>query len=152
MQLSRSEILNQFDVWLKSWNEHDLNGVMDFMHENIVFENWNGIVVSGKRNLERAWLPWFTNHGNFKFINEDFFVDEQEQKMTFLWRLEWPSIEKFFKGKHEIRRGIDVLHFLDKKIIKKYTYSKTNIQIGTKQIILGVCDKDFPYNKKVLPK
>ncbi|HEY5367834.1 MAG TPA: hypothetical protein VIJ75_02490, partial [Hanamia sp.] len=51
-------------------------------------------------------------------------------------RLEWPSLEKFFKGKDEIRHGVDVLYFLDDKIIKKYTYSKTNIQIDSRIILL----------------
>ena len=136
MELSRSDIIQKFDLWLLSWNTHDLQGVMELMHEDVVFENWNGTLVSGKSNLERAWLPWFTHHGNFKFINEDLFIDHDAQKITFLWRLEWPSLEKLYKGNQEIRRGVDVLHFLDRKIIKKYTYSKTNIQIGTQNIIL----------------
>jgi hypothetical protein len=143
MKLLRSEIMERFDSWLISWNEHDLKGVMDFMHEEIVFENWNGTVVAGKSNLERAWLPWFAHHGNFKFTNEDLFIDEQEQKMTFLWKLEWPSLEKYYKGNRETRRGVDVLHFLDKKIVKKYSYSKTNIQIGTKPIILSAGEMIF---------
>lgn len=137
MRLSRSEIIQKFELWLLSWNDHDLRGVMDLMHEDVVFENWNGSVVSGKTNLERAWLPWFANHGNFKFVNEDLFIDEQEQKVTFLWQLDWPSNEKFYRGNPEIRRGVDVLYFLNRKIIKKYTYSKTNILIGTKNIMLA---------------
>ena len=136
MNLSKSEILRKFSTWLIAWNEHDLDGVMEFIHEEIVFENWNGVVVSGKNALQKAWLPWFIHHGNFKFINEDIFFDDLEQKMTFLWRLEWPSLEKFFKGKDEIRRGVDILYFLDGKIIKKYTYSKTNIQIDSRIIFL----------------
>lgn len=136
MSLSRAEILTKFNVWLTAWNEHDLEGVMKFMHEEIVFENWNGDVISGKDTLQKAWLPWFIHHGNFKFIKEDIFIDEQEQKMSFAWRLEWPSLEKSFKGNPEIRRGVDVLYFLDEKIIKKYTYSKTIIQIDSIPILL----------------
>ena len=136
MNLSRSEILKKFGAWLSAWNDHDLDGVMKFIHEEIVFENWNGVVVSGKSALQKAWLPWFIHHGNFKFIKEDIFFDDREQKMTFLWRLEWPSVEKNFKGKNEIRRGADILYFSDEKIIKKYTYSKTNIQIDSRIILL----------------
>jgi len=136
MNLSRAEIITQFNVWLNAWDEHNLKGVMEFMHEEIVFENWNGIIISGKSALQKSWTPWFIHHGNFKFINEDIFIDEQEQKMTFQWRLEWPSIEHFFKGKPEIRRGVDILHLQDGKIIKKYTYSKTSIQIDNMPVSL----------------
>ena len=136
MDPSRSEIIEKFNSWLDAWNEHDLEGVMEFIHEDIVFENWNGVVVSGKSALQKAWLPWFIHHGNFKFINEDIFFDELNQKMTFLWRLEWPSVEKFYRGKQEVRRGADILYFLDDKIVKKYTYSKTNLQIDSRIILL----------------
>jgi len=143
MNFSRVDIIRHFNVWLTAWDEHDLDGVMEFLHEDIVFENWNGVVVSGKSALQKSWVPWFIHHGNFKFIKEDIFIDEQEQKMTFQWRLEWPSLEKFFKGKLEIRRGVDVLHFLDGKIIKKYTYSKTSIQIDSRPVSLYAPKNDF---------
>ena len=136
MHLTRVEVENYFNNWLIAWNNHDLEGVLSLIHDDIVFENWNGNVVAGKTALQKAWLPWFFRHGNFKFIKEDIFFDEPEQKMTFLWCLEWPSLEKFFKGKHEIRRGSDILYFLDGKIIKKYTYSKTNLQINSGIILL----------------
>jgi len=128
---SRIEILNHFNVWLESWNHHDLTGVMEFIHEDIVFENWNGIVISGKSALQRAWIPWFLHHGNFQFIKEDVFMDDEERKMTFMWRLEWPSLNKKYLGKPEIRRGLDVLYFHEGKINRKFTYSKTSIQIDS---------------------
>jgi len=136
MQLSRPEILDQFDVWLKSWNEHDLEGVMDFIHENIFFENWNGTGVSGKGLLKKAWERWFDNHGNFKFSAEDVFIDEPQQKIAFSWKLEWPSLEKNYFGEPEIRRGMDILHLENGKIKRKITYSKTLLQINSRSITL----------------
>ena len=136
MNLSRVEILRHFNVWLTAWDEHDLDGVMEFMHEDIVFENWNGAIVSGKSALQKSWAPWFIHHGNFKFIKEDIFIDEQEQKMTFQWRLEWLSFEKKYLGKQEIRRGIDVLHLREGKICKKFSYSKTTVQIDSIPVTL----------------
>ena len=131
MNLSRAEILSQFSIWLKAWNEHDLDGVLKLIHEDILFENWNSDIVSGKNALRRSWTPWFIHHGNFKFIQEDIFFDEQNQKMMFRWRLEWPSIEKKFIKRNEIRRGVDILEFKDGKIYKKISYSKTRIQIDS---------------------
>ena len=134
MRLSRSEILNQFDVWLKSWNEHDLEGVMQFMHEDVFFENWNRSNISGKEPLKTIWKRWFENHGNFKFSTEDLFVDEQQQKIAFSWKLEWPSLEKKYLAHREVRRGMDILQLENGKIRKKITYSKTAVQIDNQSI------------------
>ncbi|SRR6185312_6466512 len=136
MRLSRSEILKHFDAWLKSWNEHDLEGVMQLMHEDVFFENWSGSSVSGKALLKNAWQRWFENHGNFRFSTEDLFIDELEQKIAFSWNLEWPSLEKNYLGQIEIRRGMDILHLENGKIRKKITYSKTVLQIHNQSITL----------------
>ncbi|HEU5364340.1 MAG TPA: nuclear transport factor 2 family protein [Hanamia sp.] len=136
MRLSTSEIINEFDDWLNSWNEHNLDGVMNFLHENIFFENWDGASVSGKSLLKKAWERWFENHGNFRFSTEDLFIDEQEQKIAFSWKLEWPSLERKYPGQNEIRRGMDILHLENGKIRKKITYSKTVIQIDNQFITL----------------
>ncbi len=136
MNLSKSEIILLFKEWIISWNEHNLEEVVKLLHEDIVFENWTGTKITGRNLLRKAWTPWFLNHGNFKFIEEDLFYDESEQKLLFMWRLEWPSVLKKYRGKQEIRRGIDVIHFKEGKIIKKYSYSKTTVQIEGLQISL----------------
>jgi ketosteroid isomerase-like protein len=128
MNLSRADILSRFHVWLMAWNEYDLDGVMEFMHEDIVFENWDGSIISGKQSLARSWALWF-RHRDFQFIQEDLFIDEEAQKIAFTWHLEWPSPEKKYSGKKEIRRGVDILHLLEGKIDKKNTYSKNTLSI-----------------------
>jgi hypothetical protein len=40
------------------------------------------------------------------------------------------------EGKPERRRGVDVMHFRDGLIIKKYTYSKTTLEIGGERVKL----------------
>lgn len=129
MKLSKVEVNSLFHEWLFAWNKHDLEEVMYLFHDDIVFENWTGSTIKGKKSLRRSWTPWFSNHGEFKFIEEDIFFDENEQKMLFRWRLEWPSLLKTYQGKHEVRSGVDILHFLDGKIIQKHSYSKTTILI-----------------------
>ena len=136
INLSREEMQKNFASWLIAWDNYDLEGVLDWMHDDVVFENWDGKVVTGKSDLQKAWLPWFIFNGNFKFYNEDVFIDEEKQKLSFQWRLEWPSPEKNYKGLPEIRRGVDVIHFLQGKIIKKYSFSKTIIQIDNKLVLL----------------
>ena len=51
--------------------------------------------------------------------------------------LEWPSGEKGYEGKREIRRGVDVIHFQDRKIIRKLTYSKTIVKIEGETVRLS---------------
>ena len=136
MNLLRDEIENNFNTWLNAWNNHDLEGVLDFMHADVTFENWNGTLTTGKKNLRNAWTPWFLHHGNFKFILEDFFIDEKEQKMTFAWQLNWPSIERNYAGKKECRRGVDIMQLKEGKIFKKITYSKTVLLLEDKKVQL----------------
>jgi hypothetical protein len=64
------------------------------------------------------------------------FFDEKSQKLLYQWCLKWPSFEKGYTGKPEKRRGIDVIHFKDGKIITKLTYSKTTLEIDGKRVVL----------------
>jgi ketosteroid isomerase-like protein len=129
MSLSRDEIEKALIEWNIAWDNHDLDGVMALFHEDVTFENWTGAKVKGKEALRKAWQPWFENHGDFRFIEEETFIDEKEQRVLYRWLLEWPSFEKAYEGNFEKRRGVDVIHFKDGKIINKLTYSKTTIEI-----------------------
>jgi hypothetical protein len=138
MTLSREAMKKALSEWNKTWDNHDLEGVMQLFHEEVTFENWTGGKAVGKEALRKAWAPWFANHGGFRFIEEDTFMDVEEQKVLYRWRLEWPSPEKGYEGKPEKRRGLDVIHFKDGKIILKLTYSKTTIEIDGQRIPLHV--------------
>ena len=134
MNLSRLEMHAQFDKWLIAWNDHNIEGVMKFIHDDIIFDNWNSQIISGKRNLEKAWGLWFRHHGDFQFFEEGVFIDENEQKMTFTWLLQWPSFEKNYTGKPEKRRGVDILFLKEGKIYRKNTYSKTVVEIDSRKV------------------
>ena len=133
MSLSRDAIKKNLKRWNQAWDNHDLDGVMALFHEEVVFQNWTGASVRGKEALRKAWEPWFANHGDFRFLEEETFIDEKEQKVLYRWLLEWPSLESGDKGKPEKRRGVDVIHFKEGKIISKLTYSKTTIEIDGKR-------------------
>ena len=141
MTLSRDEIMDALKKWNLSWDNHDLDGVMQLFHDEILFENWTGGRVKGKEALRKAWAPWFANHGGFRFTEEETFIDENEQKALYRWTLKWPSFEKGYEGKPERRRGVDVLHFQDGKIIEKLTYSRTTIEIDGDRLSLSVSNK-----------
>ncbi len=133
MKLSRNEVENALRKWNLAWDNHDLDGVMELFHDDIQFDNWTGGRVRGKENLRKAWTSWFDNHGDFKFKEEETFIDDVAQKVLYRWVLEWPSIENGQKGRPEKRRGVDVIHFEDGKIINKFTYSKTTVEIDGKR-------------------
>jgi len=132
--LSKEELREAMARWGRSWDEHDIGGVMDLFHEEVFFEHWTGMRINGREALREAWTPWFTNHGGFRFTEEDIFIDEEGQKVLYQWQLDWPSNEKGSLGKPERRWGIDVIHFRDGKIIRKLTYIKTLIEIEGKRI------------------
>jgi ketosteroid isomerase-like protein len=129
MSLTRQNIEKALKQWHLAWANHDLEGVMKLFHEDVIFENWTGGKAIGKEALRKAWQPWFAHHGDFRFTEEETFIDEKAQKVLYRWLLEWPCLETDYAGKPEKRRGVDVLHFKDGKIIKKLTYSKTTIEI-----------------------
>lgn len=134
MKLERNAIILAMQQWEAAWNNHDLDGVMALFHDDIFFEHWHGAKVRGKSNLQKAWAPWFKNHGGFRFTTEDLFVDEVDQKVLYRWQFDWPSLEKGFEKRLEKRRGVDVVHFQDGKIIQKLTYSKTCVEIEGQKV------------------
>ncbi|MBU2551522.1 MAG: nuclear transport factor 2 family protein [Proteobacteria bacterium] len=134
--LSREEILAVMSDWNLAWERYDLDEVMNLFHEDIVFDNWTGGQARGKSALREAWASWFANNGGFTFSHEDMFVDEAEQKVLYQWRLDWPSTEKGFEGRPESRRGVDIIHFKDGRIINKFTYAKTTVEIDGRRVRL----------------
>jgi ketosteroid isomerase-like protein len=137
MKLTKEEIKKAMDQNSAAWDRQDLEGVLELYHDDIYFENWTGARVRGKEALRRAWTPWFQSGGRFVFRNEDLFIDEEAQKLTVTWELEWPSPEKGYEGKPERRRGLDVIHFQDGKIIKKLTFCKTTVEIDGRRVKLS---------------
>jgi len=69
--LSRSEIEKLLQDWNQAWDRHDIDGVMQLFHEDVIFENWTGAKTKGKTRLLAAWAPWFKNHGGFRFTGEE---------------------------------------------------------------------------------
>ena len=106
MLLSREEIISALEQWNRAWDNYDFEGVMELFHEEVLFENWTGGKAIGKAALKKAWEPWFRQPGDFRFTEEETFIDEEEQKVLFRWLLEWPSFEKGYEGKPEKRRAL----------------------------------------------
>lgn len=135
-RLTRDEISKALAEMNEAFNAHDLEGVLERLHEEIYFENWTGGSVKGIESLRAAWAPWFKDHGGFRFTHEDTLIDEAQQKAVTRWCLDWPSSEAGYAGLHETRRGVDVMRFEDGKVIEKLTYSKTTLEIDGRSVRL----------------
>ena len=136
MKLTKRAIKEAMAKNGEAWDRQDLEGVLELYHDEVYFENWTGGNAKGKEALRQAWTSWFNSGGRFLFRRDDTFVDEEEQKLTVTWELEWPSTERGYEGKMEKRRGLDVIHFQDGKIIRKMTYSKTTVEIDGQRVKL----------------
>jgi ketosteroid isomerase-like protein len=136
MKLSSEEIRQAMAKNSAAWDRQDLEGVLELYHDDVYFENWTGGHARGKEALRRAWTTWFTAGGRFTFHRDDMFIDEDAQKMTVTWVLEWPSPEKGYEGRPEKRSGLDIIHFKDGKIFRKLTYSKTTVEIDGQRVRL----------------
>jgi ketosteroid isomerase-like protein len=134
--LTRDEIKDALIEWNEAFNAHDLEGVLEWLHDEVYFENWTGGRVRGIESLKAAWAPWFKEHGGFRFTHEDTLIDEDQQKAVTRWHLNWPSSEAGYEGMHETRMGVDVMRFEDGKVIEKLTYSKTTVEIDSRIVRL----------------
>ncbi len=137
MALSRDQLIAFMKKWNTAWDNYDIDGVAAGFTDDAVFENWTGGVLQGKEAIAKAWGPWFAHNGGFKFHFEDLFVDQAAQKVLFRWSLSWPSLEKAYEGKPEVRRGVDVITFKDGLISEKLTYSKTTLEIEGQRVALA---------------
>ncbi len=153
MRLSRKEIQDLLKDWYLAWEKHDLDRVMTLFHEDVFFEDWTGAYVKGREALREAWTPWFSNHGGFRFLESETFIDENLQKVLYRWVLEWPSREPGFEEKSEIRKGADVLHFKNGRIINMLIYSKTTVEIDNHRYPLQLPPasekSENPYSKQM---
>ena len=134
--LSKSEISILVEEWMAAWNQHDLEGVLGYMADDVIFEHWNERTTRGSHQLRRLWQPWFDNHGGFHFSVKSLYIDQEQQSAIFEWQLQWPSPESSYRGQHEIREGVDLIQLQDGKVASKRSYIKTLLKIGPQPVFL----------------
>ena len=54
--LDREETIAALSRWNDAWNDHDLDRVMELLHDEVEFENWTGGRVAGKEALRKEVL------------------------------------------------------------------------------------------------
>jgi ketosteroid isomerase-like protein len=107
----------------EAFNQNDLEGVMSFLAEDAVYEEFTGAITRGHAAIRAAFVPQFRgDFGKMRFDSEDLFVDAETGKALIRWvcRLE----TKRGPGGW---RGLDILHVKDGKVTHKLTYAKAKV-------------------------
>lgn len=103
-------------------NRHDVEGMMQLMTEDCVFENTNpppeGSVYSGKAAVTQFWQDFFRQspHAHIE-IEEIFGVGA---RCIMRWRYEWVDQS----GQQGYVRGVDLYQVRDNLICEKLSYVK----------------------------
>ena len=110
-----------------AFNRDDLDGVMSFMADDAVYEEFDGTINRGSAAIRAAFVPQFRgDFGTIRFIAEDLFVDATAGKALIRWLC---TLET--KRGPAGWRGLDILHFENGRITQKLTYAKA------KTLLLG---------------
>ncbi|CAN0109924.1 unnamed protein product [Phaeothamnion confervicola] len=108
-------------AFLDAFNRNDLDAVMSYFREDAVYEELTGRVSQGVAAIRTAFAPQFEGKfGPIQFIEDDTFIDAGSGKIMSSWDM---TIDK--DGTPQLMRGLDLLHFVGDKIVRKQTYVKT---------------------------
>jgi len=103
-----------------AFNRDDLDGVMSFMADDAVYDEFNGTVNRGAAAIRAAFVPQFRgDYGKLRFHTEDLFVDAAAGKALIRW-----SCTLETKRGPAAWRGLDIVHVENGRITQKLTYAK----------------------------
>ncbi len=103
-----------------AFNRMDLDAVMAFMADDVVYDEFNGTRSRGRAAVREAFVPQFRgDYGKMQFITEDLFVDATAGKAL----IRWVCTLATTRGP-AAWRGLDILHVKDGRITEKHTYAK----------------------------
>ena len=108
-----------------AFNREDLDGVMSFMAEDAIYDEFNGRRHRGKAAIREAFVPQFRgDFGKIRFQAEDVFVDEESGKALIRWLCTLETEERAGGW-----RGLDILHFENGLVKEKLTYAKASVPL-----------------------
>jgi uncharacterized protein (TIGR02246 family) len=117
--------------FLDAFNRNDLDAVMAFFAEGAVYEELHGPVHAGRAAIRSAFEPQFAGKfGPMRFIEEDTFIDGASGKVMSSWDLETVK-----DGAPVVLRGLDLLHFVGDKLVRKQTYVKAKAPLYAKRSV-----------------
>jgi ketosteroid isomerase-like protein len=127
--LSRAQLEDLVIRFTEAFNQDDLDGVMAFMADEAIYDEFNGTINRGKAAIREAFVPQFRgDYGVLRFHTEDLFVDMASGKALIRWLC---MLER--DGRRRGWRGLDILHVENGLITMKLTYAKAEIPLLTPQ-------------------
>jgi ketosteroid isomerase-like protein len=123
--MSRAQLEDLVRRFTEAFNKDDLDGVMSFMAEDAVYDEFNGKINHGKAAIRAAFEPQFRGaYGVLRFHTEDLFVDAATGKALIRWLC---TLER--NGHRRGWRGLDILHFENGRLQEKLTYAKAEVPL-----------------------
>jgi len=125
MAMERGELAELVVQFTEAFNREDLDGVMSFMAEDAVYDEFNGTINRGTAAIRAAFEPQFRgDYGKLRFHTEDLFVDVAAGKALIRWLC---TLET--KRGPSAWRGLDILHVENGRITEKLTYAKAKVPL-----------------------
>src|SRR5258708_38835715 len=119
--MSREELVETTRSFLDAFNREDLDALVEFFADDGIYDEFNGRRNVGRAAIRAAFVPQFTGaFGTMRFIDEDLFADAVTGKVMASWRCTLS-----IKGQPTSWRGLDLMLFVDGKLVHKLTYAKT---------------------------
>lgn len=104
-----------------AFNNHDVDGVMNFMTEDCVFENTNpmpdGSRLEGATAIRQYWVKFFAANPDAHFEAEEVFATDNRCVVRWVYH-------KTKDGKPWHLRGIDIFKVENGKVAEKLAYVK----------------------------
>jgi ketosteroid isomerase-like protein len=124
--LAERKRLEQIVVdFTEAFNRDDLDGVMSYLTDDAVYDEFTGTANHGHDAIRAAFVPQFRgDFGKLRFHTEDLFVDPVAQKALVRWLCTLDT-----KRGPAGWRGLDILHFEAGRIKEKHTYAKAQVPL-----------------------
>ena len=121
METTRTALQQWVLDFTDAFNRDDLDGVMAYFADDAVYDEFNGVRHEGKAAIRAAFEPQFSGEmGTIRFLEEDHFLDVDKGQAMISWTC---ALET--KRGPAGWRGLDLLRFVDGKLVEKQTYAKT---------------------------
>lgn len=120
---TRAELEALVLAFTDAFNREDLDGVMAYMTDDAVYDQFDGTRAVGSAAIRAAFVPQFRgDFGTIRFRTEDCFVDAAAGKAMIRWvcTLERDGVTRGW-------RGLDLLHFEGRRVKEKHTYAKADV-------------------------
>lgn len=125
LETERERLADLVVRFTDAFNRDDLDGVMAFVADDAVYDEFNGTVNRGRAAIRAAFVPQFRgDYGTLRFHTEDLFVDPVAGKAL----IRWVCTLQTRRGPAGWR-GLDILHVRNGLITEKLTYAKAKVPL-----------------------